>query len=163
MWMCGSMLVIGEEKGPTSASKPGPPGFRCLLGGASPLATAALGCSCSSVVVLLRLARRVKRKRALRGRNPPGIARPTVCRWCIPTWPSPPVSVVRGLLSSPAHQRPCLRKSRGFGGRAPKASPLVWLAAAGVAGLLLPLHRLAEAVALAIHLEDGASMRQAIQ
>jgi len=72
-------LVIGKQKGPTSASKRGPPGVKCILRGASPLATATLVCSCPSVVVLLRLVRRVKRKRALRGRNPPGITRPTVC------------------------------------------------------------------------------------
>jgi HAE1 family hydrophobic/amphiphilic exporter-1 len=76
-------MVIGNQKGPTSASKMGPPGVKCILRGASPLATAAWLCSCSSIAVLLRFVRRVKRQRALRGRNPPGIARPTVRQWCI--------------------------------------------------------------------------------
>src|SRR5262249_33785238 len=118
----------------------------------------------SSMVVLLRCARRVTRKRALRGRNPPGIARPTMCPRVHPQDGPRPRRWSGGLFSSPAaHQSPCLRKSRGFGGRAPKASPLSRLAAPRLAPFLLPLHRLAEAVAFAVHLEDGASVRQAIQ
>jgi hypothetical protein len=157
-------LVIGMQKGPTSACKRDPPGVKCILRGASPLTTAALFCSCSSVGVLLRFPRRAKRKRALRGRNPPGIARPTVRQGCISSAPGPR-RWPGGLLSSQplGHQSSCLRKSRGFGGRAPKASPLARLAAARLAPLLLSLHRLAEAVAFAIHLEDAAAVRQAIQ
>jgi len=157
-----SLLVIGNQKGPTSASKMGPPGFKCILRGASPLAAAALVCSCSLIVVLLRVSRRAKRKRALRGRNPPGIARPTVCHLVHPKMAPAHAGGPGACFLPPAHQSPCLRKSRGFGGRAPKASPLGRLAA-WLAGLLLPLHRLPEAVAFAIHLEDGASVRQAIQ
>src|SRR5262249_56849658 len=157
-------MVIGNQKGPTSASKRGPPGVKCILREASPLATAALVRSCPSVVVLLRSVRRAKRKRALRGRNPPGIARPTVCPLVHPKMAPAHVGGQGACFLPPAHQRTCLRKSRGFGGRAPKASPLGSLAAAGVAPLLLlALHLLAEAVAFAIHLEEGASVRQAIQ
>src|SRR4051812_29703608 len=122
-----------------------------------------LVCSCSAIEVLLRLASRAKRKRALRGRNPPGIPRPTVCHWCIPRWP-PPTLVGRGPVFFPAHQRTCLGKIPGVWGLAPKASPLGRLGAAGIASLLLlVLHRLAEPVAFAIHLEDHASVRQPIQ
>src|SRR6185312_4091110 len=60
-----------------------------------------------------------------------------------------PTSVARGpAFSLPWTPESCLRKSRGFGGRAPKASPLGWLAACSVAPLfLLVLHRLPEAIA----------------
>jgi hypothetical protein len=64
------MVVIGAQNGPTSARKTYPPGFNRTLREASPLATAALLCSCSCRNVLLRFARQVKRSRALRGRNP---------------------------------------------------------------------------------------------
>jgi hypothetical protein len=38
-------LVIGKQKRPTSARKRCPPGVKCILREASPLATAALVCS----------------------------------------------------------------------------------------------------------------------
>jgi uncharacterized protein (TIGR03067 family) len=85
-----SKVVIGIQKGPTSASKTGPPGVKCILREASPLATAAQLCSCSSILLLLRSGRRVKRKQALRGRNLPGIARSMVRQGCI-CWASGPL------------------------------------------------------------------------
>ena len=70
-----------------------------------------------------------------------------------------------GLLLPPLDTRVHTSENPGgFGGRAPKALPLGLLAAPWVAPLfLLVLHRLAEAVAFAIHLKDAASVRQAIQ
>jgi len=63
-------VVIGAQKGPTSASKRDPPGFRGPPGRASLSGPAPGRCSCSSPACSVPSRRRVKRSRALRGRNP---------------------------------------------------------------------------------------------
>jgi hypothetical protein len=125
-----NLMVIGKQNGPTSANKMDPPGVKSILRGASPLATAALVCSCSSLVILLRLARRAKRKRALRGRNPPGIARPTVRQGCISLAPGPrrwPGGLLLPPLDTGVHAS---ENPGGLGAEPPRLHPSV--------GLLLP-------------------------
>ena len=63
---CGR-LVIGIQKGPTSACKMGPPGFKGTRFGSVSRKIALV----SHVASWLRCGRRVKRRWALRGRNPP--------------------------------------------------------------------------------------------
>src|SRR4051794_36860546 len=69
------------------------------------------------------------------------------------------------LFRAGGHRSSCLTKSRGSGGRAPKgsiprdSSTFLRIHFA----ILLRLHRLAEAIAFAIHLEDLATVRQAVQ
>ena len=125
-------LVIGKQKGPTSASKRDPPGFKGILRGASPLAAAALVCSCSPIVVLLPFARRVKRSRALRGRNPTRDSSADGAPMGASLGPRPTL-VAGGLLSShPSDTRVHASENPGgLGAEPPRRHPASGLLLAG--------------------------------
>ena len=167
---CRRALSVRWRAGWLSAPKRDPPrhGKRAHQGSivhcAGPVHWPPLLCSCSCCFVLLRFAGQVKRSRALRGRNP---TRDSLADGApmVHLLPAPVHPRGRGPAFLP-HWTPEFMplKIPGVWGQSPQGSVSALACRVSFARLfLLVLHRLPEAKAFAIHLEDAASMRQAIQ